>query len=283
VGDDGNDVDQPLLWAVTALQGKRIAVLTGAGISTESGIPDYRGEGTRHRARNPIRFQDFMSSPATQRRYWARATVGWSRIRSALPNDAHGALAAAAPLLTGVLTQNVDGLHLAAGSVDVVELHGALRWVRCLQCATRITRDDMQTALLSLNPGFGAAVSSSATAPDGDVDLSDDAMADFVMPRCSCGGVYKPHVVFFGENVEADVLAAAWQHLSCADALLVIGTSLEVYSGRRFVERAHRDGKPIVIINQGSTRSDALATVRIDAKAGQVVPRLLAAIQGRLS
>jgi NAD+-dependent protein deacetylase sirtuin 4 len=269
--------DESLSLAVMALQGKRVVVLTGAGISTDSGIPDYRGEGTKQRARNPVRFAEFIASAHAQRRYWARAMVGWPRIRDAVANAAHHALSSAQQehRIVGLITQNVDGLHGKAGNTDVVELHGALRLVRCLACDARVDRDVVQATLHTLNPHFQA---SGAAAPDGDVDLDDDAIASFVVPSCACGGAYKPHVVFFGENVEPQVLAQAWERCGRANALLVVGSSLEVFSGRRFVEHAHRQGWPIVLLNHGTTRANGLVTVHIDGGAGQYLAPLLAAL-----
>lgn len=272
-----DDVDG-LCAAVMALAGRRVVCLTGAGISTESGIPDYRGPGTRARARSPMRFAEFVADDAARRRYWARATVGWARVRAAAPNAAHRALVAleARGRLAGVITQNVDGLHHAAGSANVVELHGALREVACLRCACLVERDDVHARLLAANPGF---VAEGGFAPDGDVDLDDDVLAGFRVVACAaCGGPLKPRVVFFGENVEPATLARAWALFDAAEALLVIGSSLEVFSGRRFVEEAARRRCPIVVVNLGQVRGGELATVHVDGRAGDVVPRLVAAL-----
>ncbi len=276
---DAADLDQELIAAVLALQGKRVVALTGAGISTESGIPDYRGPGTRARARSPMRFAQFIGSDEARKRYWARATIGWPRIRDARPNAAHDALAALerAGRLAGVVTQNVDGLHGRAGSARVIELHGALREVLCLGCAARMDREDVHARILAANPGFAARPATFA--PDGDVDLDEDVVDRFVPVACpACDGALKPRVVFFGENVAPQTLADAWRCFDEASALLVVGSSLEVYSGRRFVEEAARRGWPIVVVNLGPTRSDALATVRVDARAGEAAPRLAAAL-----
>lgn len=274
-----HDVEEQLCAAVMALAGRRVVALTGAGISTESGIPDYRGPVTRARARSPMRFQQFVHDEASRRRYWARATVGWPRIRDARPNDAHRALALLEERarLTGVITQNVDGLHGAAGSRRVVELHGALREVRCLSCGSLDERARVHARLLDENPGFGAQ---GGFAPDGDVDLDDEVVHRFRVVGCaSCNGPLKPRVTFFGENVEPGVLAEAWRVFDEATALVVVGSSLEVFSGRRFVEEAARRAWPIVIVNLGPVRRGELATVHIDGRAGDVVPRLAQALR----
>lgn len=267
-------VDEGALDAlVDALRGRTVAVLTGAGMSTESGIPDYRGEGTRARARNPVQYRAFVDDPAARRRYWARATLGWPAFRDRRENDAHRALAA----LEGAgasppITQNVDRLHQKAGSADVIELHGALAEVICLSCRTLYARDEVQTWMLELNPGFAAA--DAEIAPDGDVELEDtEGFVTATCPRCS--GVLKPHVVFFGESVPRDRVERAFRRVRSADALLVVGTSLAVYSGFRFVRRAHEEGQPVHVVNAGPTRADALATTRLDGRVGDILPRLV--------
>ncbi|MBM4280055.1 MAG: NAD-dependent protein deacetylase [Deltaproteobacteria bacterium] len=278
-------VDDEALWpAVAALAGRRVVALTGAGMSTASGIPDYRGPLTRQKARNPVRFAQFVGDERARRRYWARATLGWPRIRDAVDNDAHRALAALETRgrLTGVITQNVDRLHTKAGSRRVVELHGALRDVGCLACGHVVDRDDVQARLIAANPGFlvvAAAAAAAQAAPDGDVDLHDGLVDDFVVVACArCGGALKPRVVYFGENVAADVVAAARALGDDADALLVAGTSLEVYSGRRFVDAACARGIPVVIVNRGPTRSDDRATVKIEGDVVDVLVRLARAV-----
>lgn len=276
--DDGPRHDEHLALAVMALAGRRVVALTGAGISTESGIPDYRGPGTRHRARHPMRGAMFAADAEARRRYWARATVGWPRIRDAAPNGGHRALASleASARLVGVITQNVDGLHQAAGSVRVVELHGALREVGCLACRASLARDAVHARLLEANPGFGAH---GQHAPDGDVDLAPEVVASFRVVACeACGGPLKPRVVYFGENVEADTLARAWAAFDAAEALLVVGSSLEVYSGRRFVHEASRRRWPVVVVNLGPVRGGELATVHVEARAGEVLPQLARAL-----
>ena len=265
----------PDLAALGALlRGRRVVALTGAGCSTESGIPDYRGEGRSRRA--PIQYQQFVGSEAMRRRYWARAVAGWPTIAAARPNPAHRALAALEErgLVAGVITQNVDGLHGAAGSRRVVELHGALARVRCLGCGARCARDDLQARMLAANPGWLEVLA--AAAPDGDAELGDDVIARFVPPACRrCGGALKPDVVFFGENVPRPVVDAAWALFDEAEVLLVVGSSLAVFSGFRFVRRAAERGVPVAILNRGPTRGDPHAAVRLDATAGVALPQLL--------
>ncbi len=261
------------------LAGRRIVALTGAGCSTESGIPDYRGGG-RPGPRNPIQHDAFMRRPEVRQRYWARATLGWERFHGAQPNDGHAALARleAAGLLAGVITQNVDRLHHAAGSRRVVELHGALADVRCLDCREVEPRAALQARLLDANPGWLAAAAGAAR-PDGDAELPAEAVAGFQVVGCrGCGGVLKPDVVFFGGTVAEPTLSAAWALLAEAGALLVVGSSLTVYSGFRFVRRAHEQGLPIGIVNLGPTRGDALAQARVSAPVGQVLPQLADAL-----
>lgn len=276
------DLDEALAPAIMALAGRRIAVLTGAGVSTASGIPDYRGEGTRQRARNPVRFATFTSDPHARRRYWARAFLGWPRIRDAQPNACHRALAALeqAGRLTGVVTQNVDRLHTRAGSVRVTELHGALDDVVCLSCGLVCAREDVQARLFAANPAFAdEARRALAHAPDGDVDLDDALAATFVPVACAgCDGALKPRVVFLGENVEKDVLDDAWRVFDEGRALLVLGSSLEVYSGRRFVDAAQKRAMPVVVVNQGKTRVDDTVTVRVFADVSRAMTRLLPAL-----
>jgi NAD-dependent SIR2 family protein deacetylase len=259
----------------THLHGRRIAVLTGAGISTESGIPDYRGPETRRRARKPIRFQEYAASHEGRARYWARSMIGWPLMAAARPNAAHIALAALerAGVVTGVVTQNVDRLHHAAGSRRVVELHGALAEVRCLSCDLRMPRAQLQARLEALNPHFREV--RAEIAPDGDADLAPAWLQEFRVASCqACDGVLKPNVVFFGENVPPQTVAEAFAMVEAADSLLVLGSSLAVYSGYRFVKRAHERGQMIALINLGETRGDALATLRIEAPLGEVLPEL---------
>ncbi len=264
---------------VEVLAGRRIAVLTGAGCSTESGIPDYRGPETRRRARNPIQYEGFVGDPATRRRYWARAMVGWDRFASAKPNAAHSALAAMeeAGLLTGLITQNVDRLHHRAGSRRVVELHGALAEVICLGCKALSPRVELQRRLAEANPAWVSRPAEMA--PDGDAEIDPDE--HFRVVGCErCDGPLKPHVVFFGEGVPKDRVQAAWDIVDAADVLLVVGSSLAVYSGYRFVRGAAKRGQPIAMVNLGETRGDAHAAVRVAARAGELLPRLMPRLQG---
>jgi NAD+-dependent protein deacetylase sirtuin 4 len=266
------------------LHGRQVAVLTGAGCSTESGIPDYRGPSSVQRARKPIQYQEFMRSDAVRKRYWARSAAGWPRIACAQPNRGHVALAEleARGAVRGIITQNVDGLHHAAGSRRVVELHGSLATIRCLACGAQSSRAEFQEQLLSLNEQWAAALRAgdSFAAPDGDADLEAAVVQDFHVPACNCGGVLKPDVVFFGENVPAVVVQNAWDVFDACDVLLVIGSSLTVYSGRRFIYRAQQEGKPIGVINLGPTRADDAAAVKLDAPIGEVMPKLAEALAG---
>lgn len=260
---------------VDLLRDRRIVVLTGAGCSTESGIPDYRGPKTRHKARNPVRYRAFCTDPEARQRYWARSAIGWPRFQAAQPNDGHRALAAleAVGHVAGIITQNVDGLHQAAGSRTVVDLHGALHEVECLDCRRITPRQRLQEHLLMLNPGWQQA--DGALAPDGDADVADARIRSFRVPPCGrCGGVLKPNVVFFGESVPASRVADAWAVFDEAEALLVVGSSLTVYSGYRFVRRAAERGTPVGMVNLGPTRGDADATVCVEARCGTVLPPL---------
>jgi NAD-dependent SIR2 family protein deacetylase len=254
----------------STLRGRRLLVLAGAGCSTESGIPDYRGPGTLARARKPVSFRSFVDDDEAYRRYWARSYVGWTRLAQARPNAAHHALAAleAAGRLTGLVTQNVDSLHSAAGSRRLVELHGALRDVICLRCGRRRDRAGLQDEMAATHPGGDAA-----PAPDGDADLVE--LGGFVAPVCACGGRWKPDVVFFGENVPRDRVDTAYAWLEAATDLLVVGSSLTVFSGWRFVKRAHESGRPIHVVNLGPTRADAVATTKGERSVGEVLPRLV--------
>jgi NAD-dependent SIR2 family protein deacetylase len=262
--------------AALALCAERpVVVLTGAGLSTDSGIPDYRGPGAPDRT--PMTYQEFVSGPAARQRYWARSHLGWSRMRRADPNPGHHALAALRPTL--LITQNVDGLHERAGSPDVVALHGRIAEVVCLECRQVTARADLQHRLDELNPGWAAAHADVAVRPDGDVDL--DTTDGFAVPDCAaCGGVLKPHVVFFGENVpreRVDRCFAAVDALGTTGVLLVAGSSLTVMSGLRFVRRAARNGTPVVIVNRGATRGDELATYKVDTGCSDFLTELAAA------
>jgi len=270
VVDDLDDLDDLLRLA----RGRRIVALTGAGISTESGIPDYRGPDRPPRIRDPMQHREFVDQPAMRRRYWARSVIGYPRMAAARPNAGHHALAEleAAGAIAGVITQNVDGLHTAAGSRELVELHGALARVRCLACGDVSSRDALQARLVAANPQHAA---SSRIAPDGDVDLPDELVADFEVAACTaCGGVLMPDVVFFGGSVPRATLDAAWALFARAELLLVIGSSLAVFSGYRFVRRAAEHQVPIAIVNHGPTRGDDHARLRIDARSGALLSAL---------
>jgi NAD-dependent SIR2 family protein deacetylase len=253
--------------ALALLRGRRYVVLTGAGVSTDSGIPDYRGPrpaGTSP-VRMPMTYQEFVASTANQQRYWGRAHVGWARMGSAEPNAGHHALVRLDPAL--VLTQNVDGLHERAGQSRLVALHGRISDVVGLDCRCVCPRAEVQHRMAADNPGWVEAHGAAPLRPDGDVLL--EHTADFVVPACaSCGGRLKPDVVFFGENVppaRVERCYAAVDALSAeGGALLAVGSSLTVMSGLRFVRRAARNGTPVVIVNRGTTRGDDLATVKLD-------------------
>ncbi len=261
----------PVEAALDLLATRPLVVLTGAGLSTDSGIPDYRGPGSPSRA--PMTYQEFVGSAEARQRYWARSHLGWQRMGRAVPNDGHRALAALGPEL--LITQNVDGLHEAAGSREMVALHGRVADVICLGCRTVSARAELERVLDELNPGWLERHGWVASRPDGDVDLDDTH--DFVVPTCACGGALKPHVVFFGENVPADRVArcyAAVEALGTAGALLVAGSSLTVMSGLRFVKRAAAGGTPIVIVNRGATRGDPLASYRLEVGCSEFLTAL---------
>lgn len=260
---------------VEILRGKRIVALTGAGISTESGIPDYRGPDRPPRVRDPMQHREFVDKPEMRTKYWARSMIGWPRMAEARPNAGHRAMVALEErgVVEGVITQNVDGLHTSAGSRNVVELHGALRRVRCLACGEITSRDYMQQRLIEANPRH---VGDARIQPDGDVELPDHVVAGFEVVACdACGGVLMPDVVFFGGSVPKDTLDAAWALFDRAEVLLVAGSSLAVFSGYRFVRRAAERGVPVVIINRGPTRGDEHASLRVDDRTGIVLPALV--------
>ena len=248
--------------ALSLLDPGRTAVITGAGVSTDSGIPDYRSPGSP--PRSPMTGQAFRASDANRQLYWARAYVGWERYRLFQPNSIHRDLAALHP--ASLIPQNVDGLHSEAGSRGVVELHGSLHRVVCLSCGRIYTREWTQAALAALNPGFFETANVTPidveTNPDGDVELVE--VAGFRVPNCPvCDGLLKPDVVYFGESVRPEVASAAEDAIDAADAILVLGSSLAVHSALRLVRQAAREGKPAVIVTDGPTRADDLATVRV--------------------
>jgi NAD-dependent SIR2 family protein deacetylase len=257
---------------VDVVRGGGVLVLSGAGISTESGIPDYRGEGGSLARHTPMTYQDFTGGERARRRYWARSHLGWRTFGRARPNDGHRAVAAfgRAGLLTGVITQNVDGLHRAAGSDGVVELHGGLDRVVCLSCGDVSARRELARRLEEANPGFDPVPA--AVNPDGDADLTDEQVADFhVVPCVVCGGVLKPDVVFFGETVPAERVERCRELVRGAASVLVLGSSLTVMSGLRFVRQAAQAGTPVVIVNRDATRGDTLAAARVALPLGKAL------------
>jgi len=244
---------------------RRIFVLTGAGISTPSGIPDYRGPDGLWKRNAPITYQAFMRDPAMRARYWARSFVGWPVVARAQPNRAHAALVALQERgrIASLVTQNVDGLHTRAGHRAVVDLHGRIDQVICMTCSARSARDEIQMRLAAVNPQWTDLHAESA--PDGDADLERADFSSFREPACAhCEGLLKPDVVFFGENVPRERVATAHAALAQADAMLVVGSSLMVYSGFRFVRTAHERGLPIALLTRGVTRADGLATLKLD-------------------
>ena len=260
--------------ALELLRDRPLVVLTGAGLSTDSGIPDYRGPGSV--PRQPMTYQEFRSGPQARQRYWARVHVGFGRFAGAAPNDGHRALARLDPEL--LITQNVDGLHEDAGQRRLVALHGRIADVVCLDCRATSPRAALHERLSELNPGFADRHTQLESRPDGDVEL--DETAGFVVPGCvACGGVLKPDVVFFGENVPAPRVErcyAAVDALADDDgALLVVGSSLTVMSGFRFVRRAARAGTPVVIVNRGETRGDEHATYKLDVGCSEFLETLV--------
>ncbi|MFI2713442.1 NAD-dependent protein deacetylase [Micromonospora sp. NPDC018662] len=260
--------------------GGGVVVLSGAGLSTESGIPDYRGPSGAARRHTPMTYQAFTRDPLARRRYWARSHLGWRTIARAAPNDGHRAVARLqqAGLLGGIITQNVDGLHGAAGATGVIELHGRLDEVTCLDCGNLTGRDELHRRLTEANPGFDARVAH--VNPDGDVELPDEAVGGFRVVDCGVcgGGMLKPDVVFFGETVPAPRVADCFALVERARALLVLGSSLTVMSGRRFVLRAAKLGVPVAIVNQGATRGDGYAALRLDAPLGATLTALAAGL-----
>jgi NAD-dependent SIR2 family protein deacetylase len=259
--------------ALALLRSRPLVVLTGAGLSTDSGIPDYRGPGSP--ARRPMTYQEFVSGPEARQRYWARSHLGWGRMRGADPNAGHHALARLRPWL--LITQNVDGLHERAGTPSLVALHGRIADVVCLACRATTQRRALHERLTALNPGFAARHAEVHTRPDGDVELDDTG--DFVVPDCDdCGGVLKPDVVFFGENVPAPRVQRCYDAVDGlpdrGGALLVAGSSLAVMSGLRFVKRAAKAGTPVVIVNRGATRGDDLATYKLDVGCSEFLTEL---------
>jgi len=250
----------------------RLCVLTGAGVSTSSGIPDYRDEHGEWKRARPVEFRPFMTDPRVRQRYWSRSTVGWPIIARAQANTAHLALARLESLgfVSLLITQNVDGLHSAAGSQNVIDLHGRLNLVRCMQCDHTLPRADLQLLLQASNPSW--TETQARVAPDGDADTENRDYSEFVVPEClKCGGILKPDVVFFGENVPRQRVDRAFEGVANAAALLVVGSSLMVYSGYRFAEAAAAAGKPIAAVNIGRTRADHLLTLKVAEPCDEVM------------
>jgi NAD-dependent SIR2 family protein deacetylase len=276
--DGAKDGAAALDTVAELLRGGTAAVLTGAGLSTDSGIPDYRGEGAP--VRTPMTFQTFLSDERARKRYWAGSHLGWKRFRAAKPNLGHRSLAAleAHGTINGVITQNVDGLHSAAGSARVVELHGSMDRVVCLSCGQAFGRDSVAERLVAVNPEL-AEPDAVVIAPDGDAIVSD--IDGFTIPECTvCGGMLKPNVVFFGELVPAERFAEATALVRTADSLVVAGSSLAVNSGIRLVELARRRKMPIVVINRGATKGDGRALVKLDAGTSETLAALAERLTG---
>jgi NAD-dependent SIR2 family protein deacetylase len=270
---------------VAALAGRRIAVLTGAGISTDSGIPDYRGPDSP--PSNPMTIRQFTSDPAFRQRYWARNHVGWRHMDDTLPNAGHRALATLehAGAVTGVITQNVDLLHTKAGSRNVVNLHGTYARVICLGCGYTLSRAALAEQLETLNPGFierAAAIGGLAVAPDADAVVADTRSFRYLDCSC-CAGMLKPDIVYFGENVPKETVDQAYSLVDRAEALLVAGSSLTVFSGYRFVRHATALGIPVAIVNRGHTRGDDLATVKVDGGCSELLVLLASELVGALA
>jgi len=264
--------------AVSILRGRSAAVLTGAGVSTDSGIPDYRGVGAPKQ--HPMSFSDFLQSHRHRQRYWLGSHMGWSRFAAAEPNRGHEAIASAeeASLFSGVVTQNVDALHHKAGSLRVIDLHGRLDKVRCIHCGQSFSRQSIAHTIDLLNPWLEKRDISGHIKPDGDVDVA--VTSEFVVPSCDmCDGVLKPEVIFFGEFVPTGVFDQATSLIARSGALIIAGSSLVVNTGMRLVNLAHRKKIPIVIINRGPTKADRLATVRIEAGSSETLDALVGGLQ----
>jgi len=265
---------------VELLRGGNVAVLSGAGLSTESGIPDYRGSDGKRRV-TPMTYGEFVASPANRQRYWARSFVGWRRFAGARPNDGHRAVAdlQRLGLVRAIITQNVDGLHQRVGAHHVLELHGNLGHARCLDCGETTERAELDGRLREANPGF--EVAAGQLRPDGDVVLSDEAVAAFHPPRCLVcqSDLLKPDVVFFGESVPKTIVEQGFSHVEASAGLVVLGSSLQVMSGYRFVRRAAAIGIPVAIVTRGPSRGDEQATIRLDVPLGVTLSRIVKDLQ----
>ncbi|MDQ1536451.1 MAG: hypothetical protein QOE58_844 [Actinomycetota bacterium] len=266
---------------VELLRGGNITVLSGAGLSTESGIPDYRGPDGKRRV-TPMTYGEFVASPQSRQRYWARSFVGWRRFAGARPNDGHRAVAdiQRLGLVSAIITQNVDGLHQLAGAHGVVELHGNLRLARCLACGETTPRAELDRRLAEANPHFELVAGE--LRPDGDVVLSDEVVAGFHPPRCLVcqSDLVKPDVVFFGESVPKTLVQQSFSYVDASAGLVVLGSSLQVMSGYRFVRRAAAGGIPVAIVTRGPSRGDDQATIRLDAPLGLTLRRIVTDLQG---
>ena len=261
-----------------------VAVLTGAGVSTASGIPDYRDRDGNWKTASPMQYQDFISDDVARRRYWSRSYIGWRRIEHAKPGRAHEALAnfESVGIVDTLVTQNVDGLHNAAGSQRTIDLHGRLDTVRCLSCDDRRPRYAWQARLADANPGWQAEASE--LRPDGDVEIDTEHANSFVVPDCGlCGGMIKPDVVFFGENVPQARVDEAMNAVRRAGALLIAGSSLMVFSGFRFARLAVEIGNPVAIVNQGRTRADDLAALKLEGDCGEILAGTAAILERETS
>ena len=282
VGSNADGISVPGVDdAVTLLRGVRSVFLTGAGVSTDSGIPDYRGEGAPKRS--PMNVAQFLTDDAFRRRYWAGSHRGWRRFAASRPNDGHRAIARLeeAGLSTGVVTQNVDGLHIRAGSRRVVDLHGSMEQVRCLTCGQMFSRESIADRMVAQNPSFDLS-DQDELGPDGDVLV--EGIDSFDVPSCTvCGGILKPDIVFFGEYIPREKFEEATQLVTEADVLVIAGSSLVVNSGIRLLEQARRARKPVVIVNRGITKGDARAAVKIDAGTTQTLTAIAESLLGPVS
>jgi NAD-dependent SIR2 family protein deacetylase len=274
------ELDERVAQLAEWVADRGVVVLSGAGLSTESGIPDYRGPSGAARSGTPMTYQAFTRDPVARRRYWARSHVGWRTIGDARPNAGHRSVARLQQLavVDGIITQNVDGLHQAGGAHGVVELHGNLARIACLDCGSRYPREDHSARLTAANPDFAGAAS--RINPDGDVELDDAELDGFAVVDCAdCGGMLKPDVVYFGETVPPDRVSRSFELVTDARTLLVLGSSLTVMSGRRFVLRAAREGIRVAIVNQGVTRGEPYAGLTVDAPLGAVLTDLVRRIE----